>query len=69
MRIIAFLALLACTSAFQRSFSNRITSTRLQMAVEITTAMVKTLRDKSGAGMLDCKKALAENNGDIEGIY
>ena len=28
--------------------------------------MVKELRDKSGAGMMDCKNALKENNGDIE---
>ncbi len=33
---------------------------------EITAAMVKELREKSGAGMMDCKKALAENNGDME---
>jgi len=28
--------------------------------------MVKELRDKTNAGMMDCKKALAENNGDME---
>jgi len=33
---------------------------------EITAALVKELREKSGAGMMDCKKALLENNGDIE---
>ena len=33
---------------------------------EITAAMVKDLREKSGAGMMDCKKALSENNGDME---
>jgi len=33
---------------------------------EITAAMVKELRDKSGAGMMDCKKALQETNGDLE---
>ena len=33
---------------------------------EITAALIKELREKSGAGMLDCKKALAENGGDIE---
>ena len=27
---------------------------------------MKQLRDKSGAGMMDCKKALAECNGDVE---
>ena len=32
----------------------------------ITAALVKELRDKSGAGMMDCKKALSETDGDIE---
>ena len=32
----------------------------------ITASLVKELRDKSGAGMMDCKTALTENNGDIE---
>ncbi len=33
---------------------------------EITAAKVKQLREKSGAGMMDAKKALQENNGDME---
>lgn len=33
--------------------------------MEITAAMVKELREKTGAGMMDCKKALNECNGDI----
>ena len=33
---------------------------------EITAAMVKDLRDRSGAGMMDCKKALNETAGDFE---
>ena len=33
---------------------------------EISAALVKQLRDKTGAGMMDAKKALVENNGDIE---
>ncbi|MBL6851744.1 MAG: elongation factor Ts [Alphaproteobacteria bacterium] len=32
----------------------------------ITAGMVKDLRDKTGAGMMDCKAALAETNGDME---
>lgn len=32
----------------------------------ITAALVKELREKSGAGMMDCKKALNENDGDID---
>ena len=33
---------------------------------EITAALVKDLRDKTGAGMMDCKKALTESSGDVE---
>ena len=34
--------------------------------MEITSGLVKELREKTGLGMMDCKKALVENNGDIE---
>ncbi len=33
---------------------------------EITAALVKDLREKTGAGMMDCKKALSETDGDLE---
>ncbi len=33
---------------------------------EISAADVKALRDRTGAGMMDCKKALAESGGDVE---
>ena len=33
---------------------------------EITAKLVKELREKSGVGMMDAKKALVENNGDME---
>jgi len=33
---------------------------------EITAALVKDLREKTGAGMMDCKKALTESSGDME---
>jgi elongation factor Ts len=33
---------------------------------EITAKLVGELRQKTGAGMMDCKKALTENNGDLE---
>ncbi len=33
---------------------------------EITAALVKDLREKTGAGMMDCKKALAETGGDLD---
>ncbi len=32
----------------------------------VTAALVKELREKTGAGMMDCKKALSETNGDLE---
>ena len=34
--------------------------------MSVTAALVKELREKSGAGMMDCKKALAEADGDME---
>ncbi|MEP7130954.1 MAG: translation elongation factor Ts [Sphingomicrobium sp.] len=33
---------------------------------EITATLVKELRERTGAGMMDCKKALAENDGEME---
>ena len=36
------------------------------MATNITASMVKELRDKTGAGMMDCKAALGESGGDLE---
>lgn len=33
---------------------------------EVSASMVKELREKTGAGLMDCKKALAENAGDFE---
>lgn len=33
---------------------------------EISAAVVKELRERTGAGMMDCKKALSETNGDLE---
>src|SRR2546423_15712597 len=34
--------------------------------MEITASMVKELRERSGAGMMECKKALSENAGNID---
>ena len=36
------------------------------MATTISASLVKELRDQSGAGMMDCKRALEETNGDLE---
>jgi len=35
-------------------------------AMAITAAMVKELRERTGVGMMDCKKALSETGGDME---
>ena len=37
--------------------------------MEISAAMVKDLRDRTGAGMMDCKNALVEAQGDIEKAF
>ena len=42
------------------------TKFRRKIMAEITAALVKDLREKTGVGMMDCKKALAENNGELE---
>ena len=34
--------------------------------MEITTDMIKELREATGAGILDCRKALTDANGDFE---
>jgi elongation factor Ts len=36
------------------------------MSVQITATMVNELRQKTGVGLMDCKKALVESNGDLE---
>jgi elongation factor Ts len=35
--------------------------------MEVSASAVKELREKTGAGMMDCKKALAETGGDVQG--
>src|SRR5690606_34812671 len=39
---------------------------RMRTGMEIKPALVKELRERTGAGMMDCKKALVEANGDVE---
>src|SRR3954471_19884714 len=58
-----------CCRPISRSFEfgapQRATHNRgIQM--EITASMVKELRERSGAGMMECKKALTENAGNID---
>ena len=38
----------------------------LAVMAEITAALVKELREKTGVGMMDCKKALGETSGNLE---
>lgn len=38
----------------------------MEVTLEVSAKLVKELRDRTGAGMMDCKKALQESNGDIE---
>ncbi|VEU45093.1 unnamed protein product [Pseudo-nitzschia multistriata] len=62
-----FLLSAATSSAFLAAPSNksaRISSTNLFMGGEITPKTIKALRDLTGAGMMDCKKALTEADGD-----
>jgi elongation factor Ts len=40
--------------------------TKEEILMAVTAAMVKELRDRTGAGMMECKKALVETNGDID---
>jgi elongation factor Ts len=49
-----------------RSSRTREGRKRKEEMAEITAAAVKELRERTGAGMMDCKKALAETNGDME---
>jgi len=37
-----------------------------EILMAVTAAMVKELRDRTGAGMMECKKALVETNGDMD---
>lgn len=39
---------------------------QLETKMAITASLVKELRERTGAGMMECKKALVETNGDIE---
>jgi elongation factor Ts len=54
-------------NAFSSLFSNIYKKTLIKEMnmVDITAALVKELREKTSAGMMDCKKALVESDGDI----
>src|SRR5579862_711739 len=44
----------------------RLNTPKENSLMEISSELVKTLRDKTGAGMMDCKKALAESDGNLD---
>lgn len=63
--LVVFVALVAVCSAFMPA---QVRSGRTAlMASTVSMESVKILREKSGAGMMDCKKALTESDGDVEG--
>jgi len=49
-----------------RNYQLFITKLSIKMSVTITAADINKLRQTTGAGMLDCRKALTESNGDFE---
>jgi elongation factor Ts len=49
-----------------KSFSSREYETKEEILMAVTAAMVKELRERTGAGMMECKKALLETSGDID---
>jgi elongation factor Ts len=59
------MALVASTTAFVPAFWSTSPANTALFA-EVTTALIKELREATGAGMMDCKKALQESDGDIE---
>lgn len=77
---VTLVAFAATASAFVPAATNSATSNGVVPSVafrtrtlslqplqaEITTALIKELRELTGAGMMDCKKALQESEGDVE---
>src|ERR1700724_3545006 len=49
----------------KRPTSNAHIAPNVQSPMEINPQLVKQLRDKTNAGMMDCKRALAESGGDL----
>mmetsp|Transcript_18648 Transcript_18648/g.38411 ORF Transcript_18648/g.38411 Transcript_18648/m.38411 type:complete len:329 (-) Transcript_18648:68-1054(-) len=61
-----FLLSASTASAFLSPSVHQRTSTNLFMGAAVTPKTIKQLRDETGAGMMDCKKALTECDGDQE---
>ena len=53
-------------SALTEIYLGNIRCLKGKIMAQITASAVKELREKTGAGMMDCKKALAENEGNME---
>ncbi len=56
----------ATASAFSPSGMPAFRTNSVALNAEVTTALIKELRGLTGAGMMDCKKALQESDGDVE---
>ena len=57
----------ATAGAFAPQSSYGVVRTNgVSLNAEVTTALIKELREMTGAGMMDCKKALKESDGDVE---
>jgi len=52
-------------SAFRRDTASLL-GWRMNLMANITAALVKELRERTNAGMMDCKKALVESDGDMD---
>ncbi|CAB9511577.1 factor Ts [Seminavis robusta] len=63
--LLAAPAVMAFAPAISSSNNHPIVSTTA-LFVKVTPTLIKELRDQTGAGMMDCKKALLETEGDIE---
>lgn len=67
MKLAASLALTATLATAFTPFSLNPTIRRsTSLSAEVTTALIKELRESTGVGMMDCKKTLMEFDGDLE---
>ena len=56
----------AAAGAFAPSYNGVARTNTVALNAEVTVALIKELRELTGAGMMDCKKALKETEGDVE---
>lgn len=60
------LAFATATAFAPQSSYGVVRTNSVSLNAEVTVALIKELREKTGAGMMDCKKALKESDGDVE---